>query len=139
MDPCDFLDLANILKSSPDEASRRSAVSRAYYAVYHYIRSYLSSHNIPDRCVKHHDPLIRCLRNSGVREVEILGDTVRDLKGDRMQADYELDLTKFTAKTCCEFCRTCRETINEFQSYEGTSLVAGVRNYLISVGDIPSR
>lgn len=139
MEPYDFLHLADTLKSRPDEASRRTAVSRAYYAVYHYIRAYLSNHNIPDRCVKHHDPLIRCLRNSGVREVEILGDTVGDLKEERMDADYTLNLTTFNAKKCKEFCKTCKDTINEFQSYEGTSLVEGVRNYLISVGNIPSR
>ncbi len=38
MDPAKFLDLANRLICSTDEAKRRTAISRAYYYVYHYIK-----------------------------------------------------------------------------------------------------
>jgi hypothetical protein len=41
MDPLDFLKVADNLKNSPDEAERRTAVSRAYYSVFNCIKSYL--------------------------------------------------------------------------------------------------
>jgi len=37
----DYLTLARRLASEPDEASRRSAISRAYYAAYHAAASYV--------------------------------------------------------------------------------------------------
>ena len=40
----DFLDLAVKLTKSPDEASRRSAVSRAYYAVFCAARDWVESY-----------------------------------------------------------------------------------------------
>jgi uncharacterized protein (UPF0332 family) len=40
MDAADFLTLANQLATQPDEASQRSAVSRAYYAAYHHCKDW---------------------------------------------------------------------------------------------------
>lgn len=38
MDPTDFLNFAKKFRYSSDEASIRTAISRAYYYVYHYMR-----------------------------------------------------------------------------------------------------
>ncbi len=139
MDPLDFLALANRLKHSPDEIERRTSVNRAYYAVYHHIRSYLVNNNIPLRIVRRHEALIRCLRNSGIPEVEVLGDTVGDLMDDRHDADYTLHLRRFTAGTCSEFCDTCQAAIDDFDQHKGSGLINGVRQYLQDCGDISSR
>lgn len=43
IDPRSYLDLAKILASQPDSASRRSAIDRAYYAVFLFSRDELTS------------------------------------------------------------------------------------------------
>lgn len=42
MKPKDFLSLAESLVQEPTPASIRTAVSRSYYAVYHYARNLLT-------------------------------------------------------------------------------------------------
>ena len=46
MDPLDFLEVAGDLQYSPKEAGVRTAVGRAYYAVFNYVRSYLAKNDI---------------------------------------------------------------------------------------------
>lgn len=63
----DFLTFAKTLHASDDEAARRTAISRAYYALYHHVRDQLISAGIrvttnPDE----HERMIRFLKNSGV-------------------------------------------------------------------------
>lgn len=60
------------------------------------------------------------MRNSGIPEVEVLGDTVGDLMDDRHDADYTLHLRRFTAGTCSEFCDTCQAAIDDFDRYSAS-------------------
>ena len=131
MNPLDFLKAADILKGSPEEASRRSAVSRAYYSLFHYIRVYLVRHNIPvpnDHTA--HEKIPRYLRNSGLPRARELGSTVADLKDDRIEADYEMDVAGPDRNACELLVYKARLGVKEFNSCKGSTLVQGIKQYL---------
>jgi uncharacterized protein (UPF0332 family) len=104
MDPSDFLATAEDLLALPTarEADLRSAVSRAYYAVYHRISKAViadidlqlrqetglgNRHRVP------HDPLVSKLKNCGDSTVEEIGIGMAALLGERLTSDYRLDQT----------------------------------------------
>ena len=142
MKPIEFLDVADRLKDSSEEADRRSAVSRGYYAVYHSIRHYLKSkiNDIPDDILRDHTAVIRCILEGG--KVANLPDVISfarflvELKNDRHEADYDLSSTKFNANQSVNFYDRCRKAIDEFDSYKNTQLINGIEKYLILINRI---
>lgn len=134
MDPLDSLKVADKLKSSSDEAERRTAVSRAYYAVYHHIKAYLVANSIPDQLLGH-KKLVSYLRNSGIEKAETLGEIVDDLREDRNKADYKLHLTIFNKKTCDTFCRRAQKVVKDFDSCKGSSLINGINDHRKKIDD----
>jgi uncharacterized protein (UPF0332 family) len=88
----DFLDLAEELAARPnDEASARTAVSRAYYATFHIGRDFLVRAEIPrDRGRNAHVQVQRELRKQSAR----IGQDLELLHFCRKQADY--DTSQFT-------------------------------------------
>lgn len=87
-DPEDFLDLAVSLASEPGEAERRSAISRAYYAVHLHARETLvtTGEINPTKTGTDHAVVISKLRARG----GALGDQVDWLRVRRNRADYRL-------------------------------------------------
>jgi len=135
MNHLDFLNLADELKTAHDEAKLRSSVSRAYYAVYHHIRSYLVENNIvaqkarlPHNMV--HIFLFECAKYSGRQELEKLSRKVEAMKVNRERADYRVDLTTFNIKTCETIVCDCHRIIRDFDSNKGQELINGIRAYL---------
>lgn len=133
MDPCDFLAVVDALKNSSQEAEIRTAISRAYYAVFNYIRSYLTANNLdlPNYRIHHRLPL--CIRNSGVQGSRDVAQNVEDLRDDRLDADYDMQLTGWNPDMCALLADKARETINDFRACQGPELVSGARNYLVNV------
>jgi uncharacterized protein (UPF0332 family) len=90
MDPRDFLVLAQQLAAASTEAAWRTAVSRAYYAVFHIARQLLEDlgFRVPlaDRA---HAYLWLRLSNSGEPNVVQAGQILNDLRRDRNWADYD--------------------------------------------------
>jgi len=136
MEPLDFLKIASDLQSSPEEAGIRTAVSRAYYAVFNYVRTYLAENNImlPNR--ETHKYLWRGVKNSGVNGTRDVGQAIKDLLGDRHEADYEMGSTRWREETCEVLVDKARLAIEEFQKCEGQTLVDGIRNHLVNVEGI---
>jgi uncharacterized protein (UPF0332 family) len=92
MDPRDFLVVAAEWAAGTREAEWRSAVSRAYYSVYHVGRELLirAGFAIPDGPTGHSAVLLR-LANAGQPDIREAGNTLRILRGFRNRADYDLD------------------------------------------------
>ena len=76
-----------------NEALRRTAISRAYYAVYHYAENYAISrlaHN-PEGGNKH-GSLITCYkRQRGSVDLQEVGALLYALRGSRVDCDYKPD------------------------------------------------
>lgn len=123
------------LKDSPEEAERRTAVSRAYYSVYNYIKDYLAQNRICGAYLAH-EKLIDYIRYSGIGKAKELSQMLADLKEDRRKADYRLDLIgKFNENTCNLLCWKAQEAIKEFQNCKGCPLIDGINNYRRRIGE----
>jgi hypothetical protein len=87
----DYLQLASRLAGAPDEASRRSAISRAYYAVYNLAVGQANSHGVTIVRVQGFGPHEACWNAymcvPAVTRIGVAGDR---LKVRRRKADYEL-------------------------------------------------
>jgi len=132
MNPLDFLTVAEKLKCSPDEAERRTAVSRGYYSVFNYLRDCLAKHNIRiSPTASGHTELAQYLRNSGVEQAEILSQTVEDLRTERNGADYKMGLRTFSKETCSLLVDNAREAIEDFDFCisKGSVFIDGINDY----------
>jgi uncharacterized protein (UPF0332 family) len=94
MSPRDPLDVAAALITGIHEAEWRSAVSRAYYAVFHAARDLLRQCGfaVPNGDQAHGYLWLR-LANAGHPDVKQAGVDVQELRKGRNRADYDLDLT----------------------------------------------
>ncbi len=90
----DYRTLAETLKQQPDEAARRSAISRAYYFAYHQALRHLTEQHqfqvSEDKPA--HDQVWREFSRQGLsyREVWNKGDRLKKL---RVEADYRATAT----------------------------------------------
>ncbi len=92
-----FLDLAHSLSNqSSDEAALRTSVSRSYYGLHHFLTQFIlkEGFSLP-KSEKKHDIVFQDLHNCTVVEVRIIAKFLDDLRDERNDADYELQLTKF--------------------------------------------
>ncbi len=90
----EFLVLAETWIIAGTEAEWRSAVSRAYYAVFHTGRHLLRSlgFQVP-RGDRAHAYLWLRLSNCGEPDVQLAGSDLRTLRQDRNRADYDVEQT----------------------------------------------
>jgi hypothetical protein len=91
------LSQADRLLAANTEVDRRAAVSRAYYAAFHFTRRFLV-----ERCgillpkgTDVHQTLQRCLLNSQNDRLRDAGMRLESLRGERNRADYDLDDSRF--------------------------------------------
>ena len=139
----DFLTLASCLVAGADEASWRTAVSRAYYAAFHVARQLMNDlgFTVPyaDRA---HGYLWLRLQNSGEPSVVQAGADLKDLRGLRNKADYDLS---FSLRS--PFARTQYSTAEsiilalEAAAVEPirSQIVAGMRAYEVAIGQVSWR
>lgn len=91
MNPIEFLNLADRLHASADEAERRTSVSRSYYAAYHVLVQALSAEQVPfEKSGDDHGRLDYYLTESGDQQAQQMGGKLRGLRSDRRDADYKL-------------------------------------------------
>jgi uncharacterized protein (UPF0332 family) len=90
MDFRDYLKLAIALRDGPTEAEWRSASSRAYYAAFHVARRLLLGlrFTVP-RADRAHAYLWLRLANAGHPDVDLAGNRLNHLRGERNAADYD--------------------------------------------------
>ena len=86
----DYLSLAEVLGNRPDQASARTAISRAYYYVYHLaLRRAVDNNFILVRGEAAHAQLWRLFDGSPEPACQRLGQIARRLRMSRQRADYE--------------------------------------------------
>ncbi len=99
MDAHQFLavagDLVESVRSDPAQpnagAMCRTAVGRAYYALFLLAREFVSDLDIETRSVPSiHALLEQALRNSGVLSLARIGNALGELRDQRTDADYEM-------------------------------------------------
>ena len=131
MNHLDFLETAEklITTKNPTEADIRSAVSRAYYAVYHHALSWWKSHNFPDYRDRGHTKIQMALFNAGISDVRDFSREMSTLNRDRRKADYQL-ANQFNLRSGRATLERARSTIAVFDALDKVALEAGVKNYL---------
>ena len=137
----EFQDTAERLVRGATEGDWRSAVSRSYYAAFHYFRELFLAHSVDvGRGGQSHFNLAKGLVNCGLPLATPFGRRLDDLRIERATADY--DLVKRTNQA---FARAAvqrgRTLTGDFQNLTVTlpapQIVAGARRYLKSIGHIP--
>src|SRR2546428_12114500 len=93
-DPLLFLEIANRYKSSINEYERRTAIGRAYYAVYNFVCDILQKEGVQTfrKDGGDHDRMVYSLTNCKDSQAGIVGNLLKDLKAQRKNADYRMDL-----------------------------------------------
>jgi uncharacterized protein (UPF0332 family) len=136
MDPREFLRLADELKVRRDEASHRSAVSRAYYAVHNDLAILLSGwgFHIPSG-PEAHERVIMMLHNCGITEVQSQALLIRNFRNQRNNADYLLKRAFFPQMEAHIWCQNARTILAALQPFSAAGqdqerLKAGITDYL---------
>jgi hypothetical protein len=137
----DFQHTADRLIRGSTEGDWRSAVSRTYYAVFHYFREFFLSHGVDiGRSGVSHNNLCIGLLNSGSPAVVPFSRRVDDLRLERTAADYNL-VVRIAQGPARDAVDRGRAIPVDFQSLlgpvPGTQIAGGVRRYLQSIGRIP--
>lgn len=134
MNPDEFLVLAEQLATGPGEAALRSAISRAYYAVFHVVLQELGpAFEIPVDASGHRI-LGHCLRNCGVPQAVPLAQTLDSLRDLRNRADYRLDDVGPSPATVAARVASARRFVTEYRALPRPAFLDGVRAYRASVG-----
>lgn len=135
-----------VVLAGGDEASFRTAVSRAYYGAFHLARAYLDELGFPvPKNLNAHGYLQQQFLNSGHSEAKTAGQVLRTLHRNRIVADYRAEDERLTTP---DFARRNVELAHEFQSLlnacdeetQRTEIRTGIANYRakFSGDDLPS-
>jgi len=134
----EYLELADELVTRDQEAALRTAVSRAYYAVFNSIAGFYESQGIKfahndNKHRKYHD----VLQNCGSTELQVLAETVASLHAERKKADYNLSDARLRKKQVCEAAVvSAHDCIKCFDLHRDKS-VEGARQYCAKVLRLP--
>lgn len=136
----EFLDTAGRLAQGATEGDWRSAISRAYYAVFHSFREFFASQGLHlGRGGQSHFNLYVGLLNCGVPQVTRFGTRVDDLREQRTEADYDLAQI-LTQSLAMNAVGEARKVVRDFQSVltgiSAVQIVAGAKKYLQTIGRV---
>lgn len=133
----DFLEFANTLHASDNEAARRTSVSRAYYALYHHIREYLISFGIRVTTKpEEHQRMVRYLKNSGIDEAKYVSEKMNDFREKRNNADYKLSDSSFNKSTCTLYWILAETLFDQLDSIDKRLLKNGLVQYAKSINEL---
>lgn len=134
----EFQDTAARLAQGTTEGDWRSAVSRSYYATFHYFREFLLSHGLSiGRGAQCHFNLYVGLLHCGIAPMTDIARRLDDLRRARVDADYDLrvGIDQFMAS---EVEQDCRDMIGDFQELltvvPAVQIVDGARRHLQAIG-----
>jgi uncharacterized protein (UPF0332 family) len=141
MRPDDFLETADRLTRGTTEGDWRSAVSRAYYGVFHRLRDALLVQGLDvGRGGAAHFNLYSGLHNCGIAQVALVAQGVDLLRAARVWADYDLR-RPFPQLRAAKSVQEAHSVVTDFQAVFLTTplahIVAGAKRYLQSIGHIP--
>jgi uncharacterized protein (UPF0332 family) len=120
MDPRQFLEVADEWSVGTREAEWRSAVSRAYYGAFHVAnRLFRRAGFFVPQGDQAHGYLWLRLSNSGHVDVCETGRNLRELRGVRNRADYDLD-RPFPQQRAIDYDHVAASVINLLETVETT-------------------
>ena len=125
MNPSEFLEVAERLKSSRNEGDRRTAVSRSYYGFFNLCVSRLSSTGVTFRNRTRgeiHGELLEYFNQCAKKFAAVL----RDLRLARNAADYEMT-TVVDERQSELYYRKARDAFNDFTGLSQNQLEAIAR------------
>lgn len=129
MNETEFLVFAKSIYNSDDEAARRSAVSRAYYALFHNVRQNFINMGISvSKRPEEHQRMADCLLQSGIVEAMTAGQSMCDLRTARNEADYNLSLASYNKMISALHCAKAEAAINELARVNKSALHAALRS-----------
>jgi len=137
----EFLNTADRLALGSTEGDWRSAVSRAYYGLFHYLREVLLAGGLnlgaSGAC---HFNLYAGLMNCGIVAAARLAPRLDRLREARVKADYNLN--RLVSRSIAQQeVQEARSLVADFQSVLSTfppaHLAAGARRYLKAMRRIP--
>jgi hypothetical protein len=134
----EFQTTADRLVQGTTEGDWRSAISRSYYALFHYFREFLLGHRLNlGQSGQSHFNLYSGLLHCGLIPVEALAPRIDDLRTSRVWADYDIGRT-ITAAIAQRCVQEGRAIIASFQALLTTlspvQVADGVRRHLQAVG-----
>jgi uncharacterized protein (UPF0332 family) len=124
----DFLTVAQALSAGPTEAAWRSAISRAYYAAFHTAREFVTrlGFRVPAGEQAHAYLWLR-LSNTGDPAADVIGRLLRDLRGRRNTADYELGRPRSQANAT-DAANDARDLVARMDALAGTPAETVIRD-----------
>jgi uncharacterized protein (UPF0332 family) len=136
----EFLDTADRLSRGATEGDWRSALSRAYYAVFHYFREFLLAQGLDvGRAAPSHFNLYSGLLHCGFVTVARIASRLDDLRAERGAADYDLRRPVHQA-LATKGVQDARDLITDFQnlltSVSPVQIADGARRHLQATGRI---
>jgi uncharacterized protein (UPF0332 family) len=140
MNPSEFLDSAARFSLGTTEGDWRSAISRAYYAVFHHFREFFLSHGLNlGRSGQSHFNLYAGLLHCGIGGAAPFGSEIDTLRQRRVDADYDLQARVAQAEATDAVTRA-QAVITNFQSFLQTippaQVVDGARQHLQTIGKL---
>jgi uncharacterized protein (UPF0332 family) len=141
MQPSEFQDTAERLAQGTTEGDWRSAISRAYYAVFHYFREFFLLHGLDlGAGAQAHINLYFGLNNCGQPTVPPIAYAVNELRRARTLADYDLN-RMIGQTTSSAVVQAAKKVVEDFANLLGTvsaaDIVDGARSHLQSLGRLP--
>ncbi len=134
----DFQDTAGRLAVGAAEGDWRSAISRAYYAVFHLFHAFLLTDGLDvGRGGQSHFNLYSGLLNCGLPRVAAIASRIDGLRAHRVWADYDLGrpINRRDAESSVE---ESRALVAEFHTVLATTpsaqIVDGARKHLQAIG-----
>jgi len=104
------------------EAYLRSAISRSYYCAFCLARNFLKERGtvFPEDKINIHEFVIKTYSESGDRTEEKVGEDLKRLRNDRVNADYFeiMHVTEVIAKLDCGLARNTVDKIEEMKRKE---------------------
>ena len=144
MNPREFCTVAGVFAARGEAAASRSAISRAYYSLFHVVLDFLVAHQVklPKKRPECHQLIFRLLFNCGNEDLKLVASALNDLRGLRNDADYDMNNRDVelpsVARAAVE--RALRE-ISRFDAFihsqtEITSVVQAIKLHATSVEKI---
>jgi uncharacterized protein (UPF0332 family) len=140
MDAKDYFDLARKLAQMRTEAALRSAISRGYYAAFHFAKNLVEElgFKLPKDAAAH-DKLFYLLHNAGIESAQDVAKLLAELRKRRNLADYDFVQKKMQTYQNCQYDLVRVMGIIDFcENYSSeplrSSLKKGISDYVQKIG-----
>jgi uncharacterized protein (UPF0332 family) len=138
MDAGAFLEVANQLlagklRSSSPEAENRTAISRAYYALFNTVSQYLRRYKISFKSTfNSHIKVVEALRDTTNDDVISIAEEMDGLRVVRQDADYDLDYDGSSRNNAKIEVSRAQLAISNFKKFDSSDEIAkAVKDHLV--------